>query len=110
SGHAQDASEGEPPPVPDSGTTAQSKCIDQNTEYTTSGKSVFYVMKFANKCEARMECVVFAYTINARGPAQGRATLILGPKSDAAAAPKSYAMRVKGVGGFAPSARECRVI
>ena len=47
--------------------------------------------------------------INARGATQGRATLILGPKSDGAAATKSYALKVKGAGGFSTSDRECRV-
>jgi hypothetical protein len=111
-GHAEDADgqKAEPSHVPDRGTTSQLKCIDENTGYTKSGKSSFYVMKFENKCEARMKCAVFVYQINARGPAQGRATLILGPKSAGAAATKSYALKVKGIGGFASSARECRAL
>jgi len=48
--------------------------------------------------------------LNAKGPAHGRSTLILGPKSDGAAATKSYALKVKGIGGFGTSARECRVL
>ena len=100
----------EPPPVPDRGTTSQLNCIGENTQYTKTGKNSFYVMTFENKCEARMKCAVFAYTVNARGPAQGRATLILGPKSAGAAATKSYALKVKGIGGFGTSARECRAL
>ena len=57
-----------------------------------------------------MKCRIFVYKINARGPSQGRGTLILGPKSDGAAATKSYALKVKGTGGFSTSTRECRVI
>jgi hypothetical protein len=111
-GSAEDADgqKVEPPPVPDRGTTAQPNCIDETSDYTTRGKSLFSVMKLTNKCEARMKCAVFVYKINARGAAQGRATLTLGPKSDGAAATKSYALKVKGAGGFSTSARECRVL
>ena len=105
-----DGQKAEPPPVPDRGTTSQLNCIDENTQYIKSGKSFFYVMKLENKCEARMKCAVFAYVLNARGPAHGRSTLILGPKSDGAAATKSYALKVKGIGGVGTSARECRAL
>ena len=110
-GHAEDADgqKVEPPPVPDRGTTVQANCIDESSDYTTRGKSLFSVMKLTNKCEARMKCAVFVYKINARGPSQGHGTLILGPKSDGAAATKSYALKVKGAGGFSTSTRECRV-
>jgi len=110
-GHAEDADgqKVEPPPVPDRGTTVQANCIDESSDYTTRGKSIFSVMKLTNKCEARMKCAVFVYKINARGPSQGHGTLILGPKSDGAAATKSYALKVKGAGGFSTSTRECRV-
>ena len=111
-GYAEDADgqKVEPPPVPDRGTTAQPNCIDESSEYINRGKSLFSVMKLTNKCEARMKCAVFAYVLNARGPAHGRSTLILGPKSDGAAATKSYALKIKGIGGFGTSARECRVL
>jgi len=105
-----DGQRAEPPPVPDRGTTSQLNCIGENTQYTKSGKSFFYVMKLANKCEARMKCAVFAYVLNAKGPAHGRSTLILGPKSEGPAATKSYALKVKGIGGFGTSSRECRAL
>ena len=110
-GYAEDADgqKVEPPPVPDRGTTVQANCIDESSDYTTRGKSIFSVMKLTNKCEARMKCAVFVYKINARGPSQGHGTLILGPKSDGAAATKSYTLKVKGAGGFSTSTRECRV-
>jgi hypothetical protein len=62
-GYAQDApadtQKVEPPPVPDRGTTAQPNCIDESSEYTKRGKSLFSVMTLTNKCEARMKCAVF---------------------------------------------------
>jgi len=110
-GHAEDADgqKAEPPPVPDRGTTAQPNCIDEKGDYTKRGNSLFFLMKLENKCEARMKCAVFVYKINARGAAHGRSTLILGPKSDGAVATKTYALKVKGAGGFSTSDRECRV-
>ena len=104
-----DGQTAEPPPVPDKGTTSQLNCIDQRTEYKQTGKSLFYIQTFANKCEARMTCTIFVYQLNARGPSQGRGTLILGAKSAGDAAKKSYALKIKGAGGFSTSERECRV-
>lgn len=100
----------EPPPVPDKGTTSQLNCIDQRTEHKQTGNGLFYVLTLANKCEARMKCTIFVYQLNARGPSQGRGTLILGAKSAGAAAKKSYALKIKGAAGFSTSERECRVI
>jgi hypothetical protein len=109
-GLAEDApADGQTPPVPDKGTTSQLNCIDQKSEYTKDAKGIFYVQTFANKCEARLICKVFAYVLNSRGPAHGHATLVLAPKSAGEAAKKSYALKVKGVGGFGTSDRECRV-
>ena len=111
-GLAQDApADGQqPPPMPDKGTTPQSNCISQKSQYTQEGKAVFYVQTFENKCEARLRCKVFAYLVNARGPTQGRSTLTLGPKSAGAAATKAWTLKVKGAGGSAMLARECLAI
>ena len=100
----------EPPPVPDRESTSQLNCIDQNSEYTGTGKRVFFVQAFENKCESRMKCAVFVYALNAKGTTQGHTTLILGPKSSGAAAKNSYALKVKGAGGFTTASRECRVL
>ena len=56
-----------------------------------------------------MKCRVYVYVISAKGPVRGHATLVLAPKSDGAAAQKTYALKVKMLGGMAQSARECRV-
>ena len=111
-GLAQDApADGQqPPPQPDKGTTPQLNCISQKSQYTQDGKAVFYVQTFENKCEARLRCKVFAYLINARGATQGRSTLTLAPKSGGAAATKAWTLKVKGAGGSAMLARECRAL
>jgi hypothetical protein len=107
---ADDPQKPEPPPTPDRGTTSQLNCIDQNSEYTGTGKRVFFVQAFQNKCESRMKCAVFVYALNAKGPTQGHTTVVLGPKSSGAAAKYSYALRVKGAGGFTTASRECRAL
>jgi len=108
-GLAEDAPAEGQTPVPDKGTTSQLNCIDQKNEYTKEGKGIFFVQTFENKCEARLTCKVFAYALNSRGPSHGHATLVLAPKSAGTPAKKSYALKVKGVGGFSTSDRECRV-
>jgi len=100
----------EPLPVPDKGTTSQLNCIEQSSDYKRTGKSLFYVQTFANKCDVRMKCTIFVYQLNARGPSQGHGTLILGAKAEGTAAKKSYALKIKGAGGFSTSERECRVL
>jgi hypothetical protein len=99
----------EPPPKPDPGTTAQLKCIAKNSGFKRSGNSATYTITLENKCEQRMKCRVFAYVTNSKGAAQGHASMILAPKSGGAAAKKSYATKVKMLGGMAQSSRECRV-
>lgn len=98
----------EPTPKADAGTTVQAKCIDENDHYKRSGKQPLFVIELANLCEQRMKCRVFAYVTNAKGAAQGRGTLVLSPKSQGAAAKKSYTMKVKMTGGSSQSTRECR--
>ena len=98
----------EPPPKADAGTTVQAKCIDENDHYRRSGKQPLFVIELANLCEQRMKCRVFAYVTSAKGAALGRGTLVLAPKSQGAAAKKSYTMKVKMTGGSSQSTRECR--
>jgi hypothetical protein len=107
---ADDPQKSEPPPKPDRGTTSQLDCIDQKSEYTRTGHTIFYVQTFENKCEARMKCAVFSSVLQAKGLSHGQGTVVLGPKSAGASAKKSYAMKVEGTGGFGTSERECRVL
>jgi hypothetical protein len=99
----------EPPPVADPGTTSQYNCISDEGKYIGHGKSVVYRIELTNKCEQRLKCRVFAYTISSKGPAHGNTTLILAPKSRGAAATQAYPLKVKAVGGLATVSRECRV-
>jgi hypothetical protein len=97
------------PPVADAGTTAQYNCISEQTKYTGSGKYMFYRIEITNKCEQRLKCAVFAYIVGSKGPAQGRTTLILAPKSSGAAATQVFDVKIKAPGGQGNWSRECRV-
>ena len=98
----------EPPPVADKGTTSQLNCIDENNHHMGQGNHLFYRIAMTNKCEQRLKCQIFAYAISSKGPSQGRATLVLAPKSRGAPA-QIYDFKIKGPGGMTTSSRECRV-
>ena len=100
----------EPPPVADKGTTSQAQCIADSGGFKQSEEGAAYTVELANKCEQRLQCRVYVYVISAKGPAHGHATLVLAPKSRGAAAKKTYALKVKMLGGMAQSTRECRVL
>jgi hypothetical protein len=100
----------EPPPAPEPGTTAQSKCIDENDGYTMKGKRPTFVIQLENKCDIRMVCKVFANVSSAKGNALGRGTITLSPKSAGAKAKGTWTMPVKMTGGSSQSTRECRAI
>jgi len=106
--NGQDAGQ-TPPPLADAGTNAQAKCITENSDFKMSGNRPAFVVELENKCEQRIICRVDVNVSNAKGSAQGHATLILAPKSAGAAAKKSYVLKVKLLGGMAQSARACRV-
>jgi hypothetical protein len=72
---------GEPAPKAEAGTTAQSKCISEDDNYVRLGKGVGFRIALTNKCEQRITCKVFVYITSAKGPAQGRGTIVLAPKS-----------------------------
>jgi hypothetical protein len=104
------ASGHEPPPVAEPGTTAQGACISENDGYEMRGNSPTFVITLENKCEQRLKCEIFASISSARGSAKGHTTMVLGAKSSGAAAKKSYAIKVKMIGGMSQSDRACKAI
>lgn len=104
-----DAATAEPPPKPEPGTTSQLGCIGLSSETKGELNNYTYVTTLENKCEERIICRLFVHAVHAKGSTLGRATLILGRKSEGAAAKKSYAMKVPTPGGMTMSTRECRV-
>lgn len=100
----------EPPPVADKGTTGQLKCIAEDDHYVSLGKGAGFRIELTNQCEQRMTCKVFVYITSAKGPSQGRGTIVLAPKSKGAAAKGAYTMKAKMNGGSSQSTRECRAV
>jgi hypothetical protein len=98
----------EPPPVADKGTTGQLKCITEDDHYVSLGKGVGFRIELTNQWEQRIACKVFVYITSAKGPARGRGTIVLAPKSRGAAAKGAYTMKAKMNGGSSQSTRECR--
>jgi hypothetical protein len=99
-----------PPPVAEPGATAQGACITENDGYEMRGNSPTFVITLENKCEQRLKCEIFASISSARGSAKGHTTIVLGPKSSGVAAKKSYAIKVKMVGGMSQSDRACKAL
>src|SRR5450755_3154410 len=99
----------EPPPQADPGTTIQEKCLDENDTFTMRGKQPIFVIEMTNKCEQRISCKVFVYINSAKGPVQGRGTIVMAAKSKGDAAKASFTMKAKLNGGSSQSTRECRV-
>ncbi len=106
----QNAPGQEPPPVADKGTTLQLNCVDEGGD--TIGAYGHYIRRnfLTNKCEQRLRCDAFSAAHNAQGVQRTHAVLILAPKSQGAAATKTYQFKIKEAGGMLSSTRHCRVI
>lgn len=105
----------EPPPKteqakPDPGTTIQANCLAENDTFTMRGKQPIFTIEMTNKCEQRMSCKVFVYINSAKGPVQGRGTIVMAAKSKGAAATGTFTMKAKTNGGSSQSTRECKAI
>lgn len=107
---AQNAPGQEPPPQADPGTTIQANCIAENDTFTMRGKQPIFTIEMTNKCEQRMSCKVFVYINSAKGPVQGRGTIVMAAKSKGAAATGTFTMKAKTNGGSSQSTRECKAI
>ena len=99
-----------PPPTVEPGATAQGSCIEENDGYEMRDKQPTFVISLENKCEQKLSCKLYATISSAKGSANGHTTMVLGPKSSGAAAKKSYAIKVKMIGGMSQSSRECKAI
>ncbi len=104
--YAADGQSGQQPPKePD-----LKECVVDSGGFRMKGKQATYAMELENKCEKRLRCKVALYVTTAFGPAQGQGTLILAPHAAGAAAKKSYAIKVKAMGGMAQGSRSCEVM
>ena len=107
---AQNAPGQEPPPKADPGTTIQENCLNENDTFTMRGKQPMFVIEMTNKCEQRISCKVFVYINSAKGPVQGKGTIVMAGKSKGAAATGRFSMKAKTNGGSSQSTRECKAI
>jgi hypothetical protein len=98
-------SETQMPPEPSDG-----KCITDEGGFRQNAGAATFVIALHNNCEKRVRCTVNAYIVTAMGPTTGRSVLTLGPKSQGAAAHKSYVMKIKSAGGMANVARDCKFL
>ena len=86
------------------------KCVSTETSYKKVGNTPMYEIALTNSCEKRLKCTVHAYVVGSHGPATGKGTVILAPKSKGALSQRSYVMKVKQIGGMATSSFECKTI
>jgi hypothetical protein len=95
-------------PAPAAPPAEPKKCISMETDFKQRAAATTYEITLANACAEAMRCTVTAYVVTAGGPSSGKAVLMLAGKAKGAAAKKTYAMKVKGMGGSANISRECK--
>ena len=54
-------------------------CVTNQTGFKQDGDQPVYEVALENSCDMRLRCTIDLYVLGARGPAQGRRTLVLGP-------------------------------
>lgn len=93
-------------------TTEQSakECIaDLDTGYSDDAGKYFFTMNFQNNCDKPIKCTIDAYITSYRGPVSAH-TILHFPAKEQTPAQKSYAVRVKAIGGVAQYGRDCSFI
>jgi hypothetical protein len=106
-----DAAPGQRPAAEEPPTQAEEpKCISTDTSYKKVGNAAMFEIALTNSCEKRLKCTIHAHVVGSYGPATGKGTVILAPKSKGADAHKSYVMKVKQIGGTASISHEYKAI
>jgi len=88
----------------------EKNCITSNTEFKQNGEQPVYEVALENSCNMRLKCTIELYVVGARGPAQGRGTVVLGPAAEGQTTRKVYALKVKSLGGMASMSQKCEKI
>ena len=88
----------------------EKKCVTNKTDFKQNGDQPVYEVALENSCNMRLKCTIDLYVVGARGPAQGRGTLILGPAAEGQTTRKVYALKVKSLGGMASMSQKCEKI
>ena len=76
-------------------------CVTNQTGFKQNGDQPVYEVALENSCDMRLKCTIDLYVLGARGPAQGRGTLVLGPAAKGQTTRKVYVLKVKSAGGMA---------
>jgi hypothetical protein len=85
-------------------------CVTNQTGFKQNGDQPVYEVALENSCDMRLKCTIDLYVLGARGPTQGRGTLVLGPAANGQATRKVYVLKVKSAGGMASMSQKCTKI
>jgi hypothetical protein len=85
-------------------------CVTNQTGFKQNGDQPVYEVALENSCDMRLKCTIDLYVLGARGSAQGRGTLILGPAANGQTTRKVYVLKVKSAGGMASMSHQCKKI
>jgi hypothetical protein len=98
-------------PKPDEAKPAeQPKCIAGQSGFKNNDNKPTFEVALENSCDARIKCTVDVYVLGARGPVQGRTTMVLGPAAKGQTTRKVYVLKVKSAGGMASMSQDCKKI
>jgi hypothetical protein len=85
-------------------------CVTNQTGFKQNGEQPVYEVALENSCDMRLKCTIDLYVLGARGPTQGRGTLVLGPAAKGQTTRKVYVLKVKSAGGMASMSQKCTKI
>jgi hypothetical protein len=85
-------------------------CVTNQSGFKQNGEQPVYEVALENSCDMRLKCTIDLYVLGARGPTQGRGTLVLGPAAQGQTTRKVYALKVKSAGGMASMSQKCTKI
>jgi hypothetical protein len=85
-------------------------CVTNQTAFKQDGDQPVYEVVLENSCDMRLKCTVDLTVLGARGVAQGRGTLVLGPAAQGQSTRKVHVLKVKSMGGMASMSLKCAQI
>ncbi|MBX9840844.1 MAG: hypothetical protein K2Z80_03440 [Xanthobacteraceae bacterium] len=85
-------------------------CVTHQSGFKQNGDQPVYEVALENSCDMRLKCTIDLTVLGARGPAQGRGTLVLGPAANGQTTRKIYVLKVKSAGGMASLSQKCTKI
>jgi hypothetical protein len=98
------------PAEPKAEKKGEPKCVTNQTAFKQAGDQPVFEVALENSCDMRLKCTINVYVLGAKGPTQGRTTLVLGPAAKGQTTRKVYTLKVKSSGGMANMSQECKKI